>query len=488
MNRLRFAPSPTGHLHIGGARTALFNWAFARHTGGAFLLRIEDTDAERSKPEYERTILESLRWLGLDWDEGPEVGGPHGPYRQSERGRRHRELAERLLSEGALYRCFCTPERLEELRAAQEARKQTPRYDRCCAALPPDEAETRAAAGESHCVRFRVPPGETHFRDMVRGDVAFQNAEVDDWVALRRGGRPTYNFVVVCDDADMRVTHVVRGEEHLVNTPKQVLLYRALDLEPPRFAHLPLMLGSDGKKLSKRTGDTALGDYVRKGFPPEAVLNFLALQGWSLDGATEVFSVDELVARFELEAVSKGGSIFDADKFRWLAGEYVRRDPPARLAQRCAPFVVAAGLATADELERRADWFRAVVTSEQERIQVYSELPERIRYLFEPDGEVTYDERARAGARRHAEAAATLTAFGEWLRERLAAGEDLRGLGPGAKAWLAGRGLKLPALFQPLRCALTGRAGGPDLFEVMALLGPEASLDRIAAGAERFTG
>jgi glutamyl-tRNA synthetase len=486
MNRLRFAPSPTGQLHIGGARTALFNWAYARHTGGVFVLRIEDTDAERSRKEHEHTILESLRWLGLAWDEGPEVGGPFGPYRQSERLERHQSLAAELVERGAAYRCFCTSERLDALREAQVARKETPAYDRACAAIPPEVARARESAGEPCVVRFRVPAGATSLEDEIRGPVTFDNREVDDWIMLRKDRRPTYNFVVVCDDVDMRITHVVRGEEHLVNTPKQVLLYRAFEEPLPRFAHLPLMLGADGKKLSKRTGDTALADYRAQGFSPEATLNFLSLQGWALDGSTEVFGPDELVARFELGAVSKGGAIFDLTKFRWLAGEYVRRASPAQLAERCAPYVVAAGLASAAELEERRAWFEVVVASEQERFELYSELPGRIAYLFEPDLEVTYEPEAEAAARKQPEAAELLAAFGDWLAARLAEGSEVQGLGAAAKQWVKDRGLKLPALFQPLRCALTGRGGGPDLFTVMGLLGPEAARRRIAAAVQRL--
>jgi glutamyl-tRNA synthetase len=486
MNRLRFAPSPTGELHIGGARTALFNWAYARHTGGVFVLRIEDTDAERSRREYEHTILESLRWLGLAWDEGPEVGGPCGPYRQSERIERHQALADELCARGAAYRCFCSTERLAALREAQAARKETPAYDRACAGIAPGVAREREVAGEPCVLRFRVPEGATSLSDLIRGEVTFQNREVDDWVMLRADRRPTYNFVVVCDDIDMRITHVVRGEEHLVNTPKQVLLYRAFDRPLPRFAHLPLMLGPDGKKLSKRTGDTALADYRAQGFAPEAIVNFLSLQGWALDGSTEVFSPSELVERFELSAVSKGGSIFDLAKFRWLSGEYVRRDSPARLAERCAPFVVAAGLASAEELAGRRPWFEAVVASEQERFEVYAELPRRIAYLFAADDQVAYEPEAEAGSRKQPGAAERLRAYAAWLGDQLRGGADLRALGDATKAWVVERGEKLPALFQPLRCALTGRAGGPDLFTVMALLGPEASLRRIGAGAERL--
>ncbi len=484
--RVRFAPSPTGHLHIGGARTALFNWALARHTQGVFVLRIEDTDPERSSQEFEDSILASLRWLGLEWDEGPDVGGAHGPYRQSERVEGHRKTALELLEAELAYPCFCNPERLRTLREAQMSRKETPRYDKKCAALTPEQAQARLDAGESAVIRFRVPAGQTSFDDLVRGHVRFENEEVDDWILVRSDGSPTYNFVVVCDDAAMRITHVVRGEEHLVNTPKQVLVYQALELALPRFAHLPLMLGDDGKKLSKRTGDTALEDYREKGFPSEAMINFLSLQGWALDGSTEVFGADDLVRSFELGDVSKGGSIFDLQKLLWLAGEWLRRDDPEQLAERCAPFVIAAGLMTEDELAARRDWFRAVVHSEQERFQIYSELPERIAYLFAPDDEVEFDPGALKNARKHDGGAETLRSFASWVDQRLGQGAALEELGQDAKAWVSERGLKIPALFQPLRCALTGRAGGPDLFAILALLGPERSHRRIEVGARRL--
>ena len=484
--RVRFAPSPTGKLHIGGARTALFNWALARHSGGVFVLRIEDTDPERSRPEHEREILEGLRWLGLDWDEGPDVGGPRAPYRQSERLARHRELAARALETGAAYRCFCSPERLTGLREEQQAAKRTPAYDRRCEGIEPARSAERAAAGEAHVVRFRVPEGETRFVDGVRGEVAFANREVDDWIMVRSDGKPTYNFVVVCDDADMGITHVVRGEEHLVNTPKQVLLFQALDLPLPEFGHLPLMLGGDGKKLSKRTGDTALSDYRIAGYPPEAVVNFLSLQGWALDGETEVFPVDELVQRFELRDVSRSGAIFDVEKLRWLAGDYIRRDTIEHLAERTTPFVVAANLASAGDLERRADWFRDVLRSEQERFQTYAELPGRIAYLFASDGKVDYEEKALRGARKHPERVETLEAYASWLEERLVEGARAEDLREGTRAWVAELGLKFPQLFQPLRCALTGLPGGPDLFDVMLLLGRESTQARLRHGIVRL--
>lgn len=484
--RVRFAPSPTGKLHIGGARTALFNWAFARRTGGTFMLRIEDTDAERSTAEYERAILEGLRWLGLDWDEGPDVGGPHGPYRQSERFPIYHEIAADMVARGVAYRCFCTTQRLDELREEQQKEGRTPAYDGRCRALDPGRASARAAAGEAAVVRFRVPEGETRLHDLIRGDVRFSNAEVDDWVMVRANGAPTYNFVVVCDDVRMEITHVMRGEEHLTNTPKQVLLYGALGHEPPRFAHFPLMLGKDKKKLSKRTGDTALQDYRDKGYPPEAVVNFLCLQGWAMDGERELFSADEFVAKFDPADVGKGGAVFDPEKFLWMAGEYVRREPLERLAERCAPFVVVAGLLGAAELAERKAWFLRAVASEQERIRTYAELPGALAYLFAADDAVAYEEKAEKNARKHADGTRVLRDYLAWLTPQVEKEVDPARLREGTRAWCETRGLGLPQLFQPLRCALTGKPGGPDLFEVMALLGRAATLRRIESALSRL--
>ncbi|HED64789.1 MAG TPA: glutamate--tRNA ligase [Planctomycetes bacterium] len=484
--RLRYAPSPTGFLHIGGARTALFNWAYARRTGGVFVLRIEDTDRARSTDEYEEAILEGMRWLGMDWDEGPGIGGPFGPYRQTERFDRYERVAAELLASGAAYRCFCDSARLDALRTRQREAGETPAYDGTCRDLALEEAERRAAAGEPFTVRFRVPKdGETLVQDLVCGEVRFPNADVDDWIMVRTDGTPTYNFCVVCDDSHMRITHVLRGEEHLTNTPKQVLLFEALGLEPPAFAHLPLMLGNDGKKLSKRTGDTSLQDYRDKGYPAAAVMNFLCLQGWGLDETTTIFSLDDLVRHFDPKDVRKGGSVFDPKKFLWMAGEYLRRESLEELATHCAPFVVAAGLATEEELAERAEWFRAVLATERERIQLYSELPARIAYLFQDDDAVVYDPKAEKNARKHEGRIELLETYLEWLRPRLDP-LDVDAVREATKAFVAERELRFPALFQPLRCALMGAAGGADLFDVMALLGPERVERRIRAAMERL--
>lgn len=486
--RLRFAPSPTGQLHIGGARTALFNWAFARRMGGSMVLRIEDTDPTRSKKEYEVAILDGLKRMGMDWDEGPDVGGEFGPYRQTERFERYLGVAASLFQAGWAYRCFCTPERLVELRTSQMARKENPRYDGCCKELPKEEADARVSAGEKAVLRFSVPEGETTFTDLIRGQITFQNAEVDDWIMVRADGAPTYNFVVVVDDSDMEISHVMRGEEHLTNTPKQVLIFRALGLDVPLFAHLPLMLGKDGKKLSKRTGDTALQDYLDKGYPPEAVLNFLCLQGWALDGENDIFSIDELVKNFTPESVAKGGSIFDPEKFKWMAGEYIRRDIPERLAERCGPYMTAAGLMTVEDLTSRHDWFLRAVKVEQERFSLYSELPGRLAYCFASDTDIEWDKKAEKNARKHEGGAAILAEYAEWMTPHFEGGEvvDTAALGVATKEWITVRGLKIPSLFQPLRCVLTGAAGGADLFEIIGLLGEVKTRGRIASGAARL--
>jgi glutamyl-tRNA synthetase len=335
-------------------------------------------------------------------------------------------------------------------------------------------------------LRFRVPPGTTRFQDLVRGDMSFENQEVEDWVMVRSDGNPTYNFVVVCDDVDMRISHVFRGEEHLVNTPKQVLLYHAFGQQLPEFGHLPLMLGTDKKKLSKRTGDTALSDYRDRGYPRKAILNFLCLQGWALDGKTEVFGVQELVAHFDIRDVGKAGSIFDIEKFQWLAGEYLRREEPEELAAHCLPFVVTQGLATESELRARWSWFLEILLAERERIRIYGELPARIAYLFAPDESVAYADDALAAVRKHAQRVDTLRAYLDWLRPRLAAGVDSAAVREATKVWVGEKGLKMPALFQPLRCALTGLAGGPDLFDAMRWLDAARVLRRMEVALERL--
>lgn len=480
--RVRFAPSPTGRLHIGGARTALFNWAYARSRGGSFVLRIEDTDTERNSQESLDSILESMRWLGLDWDEGPQVGGDFGPYSQSERRDSYDAAITRGLQEGWLYRCFATSEELDAMRAAQEAEGEQPHYDGRSRTLPREESEARAATGESHVLRFRVPENEeVVIADHIRGEVRFATAEVEDWVAVRSNGMPTYNFVCALDDAAMEITHVIRGEEHLVNTPKQVLVYRALGLPQPEYAHVPLILGADGKKLSKRTGDTAVGDYTDKGYPPEALFNFLCLLGFSIDDKTTVFGREELLRAFDLKRISKGGAIFDVDKLHWLCGDYLRHTEPAELVGRVLPWLQQAGLVEDAPDAARLAWLQTLVGAFRERITLYGELPEQAASFFaesaSPDEKAAKAIAADGAADILAVVSARLQSA--WSEDGTPP-EDFSGL---LKEIAQQSELKMGAVMKPVRAALTGSLGGPDLGDCLTLLGRERSLSRLAAGA-----
>ncbi len=472
--RVRFAPSPTGNLHIGGARTALFNWAFARKMGGSFILRIEDTDRERNSQESLDSILNSLRWLGLDWDEGPEVGGDFGPYSQSERSECYSSAATKGLEEGWLYRCFCSPERIQKLKEEKLAAKENPHYDRCCRALCREESSLRSESGESFVLRFSVPDDEEIIiADHVRGEVKFHSSQVEDWVAVRSTGMPTYNFVCVLDDAAMEISHVIRGEEHLVNTPKQVLMSRALGLQEPDFVHVPLILGQDGKKLSKRTGDTAVGDYKEKGYPPEALFNFLSLLGFSIDDETTIFGSEKLVSAFELSRINSSGAIFDTDKLAWICGDYIRACSAEALTERLLPFIKRAGFQVEEGEE---EWLLRVVASYQERIGLYSDFPEMASWLFE--GSVEVDKKAAKALRADGAAAVLME-----IVKRLEAESNF----PPQEfdSWIKSLSEELEIgmgnLMKPIRARLAGTLGGPPVGEMMSLLGKEKTLARLQA-------
>src|SRR5687768_4429184 len=342
--RVRFAPSPTGYLHVGGARTALFNWLFARAHGGTFVLRIEDTDAGRSSWDMVQGIVDGLRWLGMDWDEGPDIGGPHQPYFQSQRLEQYRAMADRLVAEGCAYFCYCSADTLNAKRQAAEAAGGGWMYDRACRTLPPDEIARLEAAGAPRAVRFLVPEGATAFEDVVHGAIRFDNANIEDFVVLRSDRQPTYHLSVVADDIDMAITHVVRGDDHVSNTPKHVLLYQAFAAPPPEFAHVPLILGSDRKRLSKRHGATSVMEYQRMGYLPEAMVNFLSLLGWSPGGDRELLVREELVGAFTLEGISGGNAVFNPEKLDWFNQQHIMRLPIDELTGRVAPLLRAAGL------------------------------------------------------------------------------------------------------------------------------------------------
>src|ERR687883_39637 len=346
--RVRFAPSPTGRLHVGNARTALFNWLLARGHGGTFILRIEDTDVERSTRESEAAILRDLQWLGLDWDEGPDKGGPHGPYRQSERLHLYESYAMELLNADAAYFCFCTAAQLEAERQAALAAGRPARYAGTCRALPRDHAQARIDAGERPAIRFRIPANrDVIFKDVVRGDVRFNTEVIGDPVIVRADGHPAYNFAVVIDDALMEVTHVIRGEDHISNTPRQILVYEALGFAAPAFAHLALVMGPDHSPLSKRHGATSVAEFRSKGYLPEALVNYLALIGWSPGHDEELLPIDELARRFSLDAVGKSAGVFDLEKLAWVNRHYIKLADPRRLAELAVPFFTARGVVMA---------------------------------------------------------------------------------------------------------------------------------------------
>lgn len=492
-NRVRIAPSPTGPLHIGTARTALYNFLHARHVGGTFILRLEDTDVARSSIAYEKDILDGLHWLGLDWDEGPEVAGepargPHAPYRQMERLDLYAAAAERLLAADQAYPCYCSPEELEADRRAQEAARQPPRYVGRCAALTAAERQEREAAGRRGALRFRVGEGVVAFDDIVRGRVEIDVANLGgDFVIVRADGTPLYHFTVVIDDALMEVTEVIRGEDHLSNTPKHILLFRALGHAVPRFAHLPLILNPDRTKMSKRKSQTAVSDYIAQGFVREALVNYLALLGWATGTEEEILSLAELVDRFEIETVHKGGAVFDRERLEWLNGQWIRRLEPDDLVERLRPFIEAelvaghiAWLPTDEEL-------RSLLPMLQERLPTLGTIGELAGFLW-------VEEVALAPASlvpKRWDAATTrdgLTA----ARDAIAAVPEVTfeadELEPPLRALAEARGWKAGDLFMAVRVAVTGRTATPPLFDTIVALGRDRTLARLDHALEVMAG
>jgi glutamyl-tRNA synthetase len=473
--RVRFAPSPTGFLHVGGARTALFNWLYARRYGGQFLLRIEDTDKARSTEESTRAIFDGLTWLGLDWDEEVVYQGANLS--------RHRLDAARLLATGAAYRCFCTPADLEERRRETEARKESFKYDRRCDRLSPEEVERRATAGEPFVLRFRVPEGTTGWDDLVHDRIEFPNKDIEDFVVLRSDGTPIYNMAVVSDDIAMGINTVMRGDDHISNTPKQILLYQALGAPVPAFAHLPMIHGLDGKKLSKRHGATAVSDYQHEGILPSAMSNFLALLGWSPGGDLEVMTREEMVARFSLDGLQKKAAIFDPKKLEWMNGQHLSHSPAAELAPLVTPGIVAARLASREELERRRDWYLALIDLLKVRARTIHDIVRQAEpYLRE---HVDYDPEAVAKQwKDRAQTAELLSA----TRQRLATLDrwEPASMEETLRALAEGRGITPGKLFHPLRVALTGLTASPGIFDVLVMLGRDRALGRLDAALERL--
>ncbi len=480
MVRVRFAPSPTGYLHVGGARTALFNWLYARRHGGTFVLRIEDTDAERSSWDMVTGILDGLRWLGLDWDEGPDIGGPREPYFQSQRLDRHRAIADRLVQEGRAYYCYCSSELIHQKREAAEAAGGGWIYDRTCLALSRSDVARLEAEGSPRAIRFKVPEGQTTFHDLVRGSIVFDNANIEDFVVLRSDRQPTYHLSVVVDDVEMEITHVVRGDDHISNTPKQVLLYGALGRQTPSFAHVPLILGPDKKRLSKRHGATSVMEYQRLGYLPEAMVNFLAMLGWSPGNDQELFTRDQLIAQFTLDGISGGNAVFNSEKLDWFNQQHIARLPAEQIVERLAPILRESGFWRDEFLDRQRQWLHRVIDLLKPRVKKLGQFVDEGRPFFVEV--VDYDRSAvdrylrLPGMRAHMEALdrafSSVDPFDKADLESV-----LRGIAEE-------RSVKAAALIHATRVAVTGRAVSPGLFDVLELLGRERTSARLRAAME----
>lgn len=465
--RTRFAPSPSGYLHIGGARTALFNFLFARHHGGKFILRIEDTDRERSTPEAINAILDAMNWLGLDWDEGP--------FYQTKRYPLYKEKVQKLLSEGKAYPCVCTPEKLEAKRQLAQKEKRKPMYDGTC--RPPEGVIPPLPQDKPYTIRFRSPrDGSTIVNDAVKGDVVFDNRELDDLIIARSDGTPTYNFCVVVDDIDMGITHIIRGDDHLANTPRQILLYQALGDTPPQFAHVPLILGLDKARLSKRHGATSVTAYRDMGYLPEAILNYLVRLGWS-HGDQELFSREELIEKFSLESVGKSAGVFNPEKFLWVNFHYLKTRPLSQLAEEIVPYIVAKGYRAPQD----KSWLERMIKTLQERSRTLVELVDSAHFYLTND--IAIDEKA-AKKFLTPEVSQPLSK----LIERLSALDEFSeaNIESAFSGVLEEFGLSMGKLAQPVRVALTGSTVSPGIHEVIAVLGKERTIRRLQSALERL--
>ncbi|MEO2066375.1 MAG: glutamate--tRNA ligase [Desulfurobacteriaceae bacterium] len=482
--RVRFAPSPTGFMHVGNARTALFNYLFARHYGGKFVLRIEDTDVERHNEEAVKVIYEALRWMGLNWDEGPDVGGPYGPYRQSERLDIYREFINKLKEKGLLYECFCTREELDRMRKEQLERGEPPRYTGKCRNLTEEEKERLRAEGRKPVLRFKVPEDRVvKFNDLIKGEIEINSRQLGgDFVIVRSNGMPVYNFVVVVDDALMKITHVIRGEDHISNTPKQILLYEALGFKPPQFAHLPMILGPDRSKLSKRHGSTSVREFREKGYLPEAFVNFLALLGWYPKDGKEILSMDELIERFDIKEVNSAPAVFDTTKLNWMNQVYIRNYPIDKLTDLIIPYLEKAGF---DLSQFDREWLEKVVEVTREYFTVLSDAPTYMEVFLRDDFEV--EPQAKEFISEDPNRLKVIELFLEKL-------ENLEGeLGSDSFKRLVKEvgkelGVKGKNLFMPIRIGLTGRMSGVELPVLVELLGKERVLKRLRNSLSQIKG
>jgi glutamyl-tRNA synthetase len=470
--RVRLAPSPTGFLHIGTARAGLFNYLFAKKNNGKFILRIEDTDKERSKPEFERDIIEGLQWLGINYDEGPGIEGEFGPYRQSQRLESYRKYLEKLLKEKKAYYCFCSEEELEAKKQDQMSRGLAPKYNGKCANLSQAESQKKLAAGETAVIRFKMPERRISFNDIIRGSVEFDSSLFGDFVIAKGLDEPLYNFAVVIDDYEMKISHVVRGEDHISNTPKQILLQEALGFPQLKYAHLPLILGPDKSKLSKRHGATSLLEYKKEGYLPETLVNFMAFLGWNPDNEKEIFSLEELIQAFSIEKVQKAGAVFNIQRLNYLNGFYIRQKSLDELADLCLPYLSAAGLILNDK-----EKIKQIISLYQERLKKLSELPELVDYFFKD--KIEYDKELLIWKNMSEnEIISSLDILEELLfkiKEEDFNKENLEKVLMEKAEETGDRG----KLLWPLRAALTGKKASAGPFDVVAILGKEKTLERI---------
>ena len=471
--RVRFAPSPTGYLHVGGARTALFNWLFARSQGGKFILRIEDTDLERSTQESVDGLLRDLKWLGLNWDEGPGVDGPHGPYYQSQRTDIYKKYAQQLLDNGAAYPCFCTAEELEAKKAKAEEEHRSLHYDGTCRNLSAEEVQKRIDAGEPYVVRMKVPEKDYVLNDLVRGKVEWKSETLGDFIIMRSNGMPVYNFCVVVDDSDMEITHVVRAEEHLTNTHRQLIIYEGLKKPIPQFAHASLILGEDKSKLSKRHGATSVGQYEIDGYLSEALINFLALLGWNEGNDKEIYSVEELIECFKLERISKSPGVFDHAKLTWMNGQHLRALPAEKLFEMVKPILLKEF--ADDERLKNEDTLKRLVEVIQIKMNLLQDAPKVAKEILElsPTTDPEAVEMISTDLSKSLfEALAQEFETAEWKREGYNAAIKAAGKKTGAKG---------KNLFMPIRIKVTGTGHGPDLVGVLDILGREETIKRLKA-------
>ena len=472
--RVRFAPSPTGYLHVGGARTALFNYLFAKNTGGKFILRIEDTDLARSTDESINAILRSMKWLGLEWDEGPETGGAFGPYFQTERLDTYNKYADQMLESGHAYYCFCSQQEKKEGEEAQQGSK----YPGTCRAVSLKDARKRLAAGEKAAVRFKMPDREIKFKDIVRGEVSFDGSLFGDMVIIRQDGVPTYNYAVVIDDALMQITHVLRGDDHISNTPKQIAIYEAIGFKMPEFGHISMILGPDGSRLSKRHGATSVEEYKKNGILPGAFVNYLALLGWAPEGDREIFSKEELTKEFSLSRVSKSPAIFDSTKLKWMNGMYIRSLSDEALLEAALPFMISAGLVNGEEAENKKEWLLKIIKTIKSSFDLLTDAPAKAALFFREDYEVKTDDPEVAKYIENKDVTAKVL---EFITGEINSMPEYNPAGVKAAIKKAQKTLGFSGhdVFMPLRVSLTGLSGGPGVNDMFDILGKDRVLVRL---------